>query len=108
MHDLKTTYSVANLNITDHYKFNFRQLVSISRTDDFKSVNLTNQYIQWFEILRLGEIQVEIAFGQHTHSDITLNPPIMVLESDSDWVFKPKISVVFKISFIDRIMTIYI
>lgn len=63
MHDLKTTYSVANLNITDHYKFNFRQLVSISRTDDFKSVNLTNQYIQWFEILRFGEIQVEIAFG---------------------------------------------
>lgn len=63
MHGLKTTYSVANLNNTDHYKFNFRQLVSISRTDDFKSVNLTNQYIQWFEILRFGEIQVEIAFG---------------------------------------------
>lgn len=46
MHGLKTTYSVANLNNTDHYKFNYRQLVSISRTDDFKSVNLTNQYIQ--------------------------------------------------------------
>lgn len=43
---LKTTYIVANLNNTDHYKFYYRELVSISRTDDFKSVNLTNQYIQ--------------------------------------------------------------